>query len=77
MRLSDLNPKLSDSRILRFDCPTCRDHGIRIPITGADPNKNGFVWAAEGEFPDTVTLTPSVDAGCWHGFICNGEVTSA
>lgn len=27
-----------------------------------------------GEFPDTLTLTPSVDAGCWHGYIQNGQI---
>jgi hypothetical protein len=38
------------------------------------------VWQASGEFPDSVTLQPSVnivdDAGktlCWHGHITNGE----
>lgn len=40
------------------------------------------VWQAAGEYPQTVTLSPSVhlvdDNGqttCWHGFITNGEVT--
>ena len=26
----------------------------------------------EPEF--VLTLTPSIDSGCWHGFITNGEV---
>lgn len=45
------------------------------------------VWQASGQFPDTLTLAPSVDVVelneqgqkvrtiCWHGHIQNGEVT--
>ena len=43
MRLSELDPKLSDT----------------------------------GAFPDSLTVNPSVNAGCWHGWIKNGEVLGA
>jgi hypothetical protein len=36
----------------------------------------GFLWRRAGETFETLTLSPSVDAsraGCWHGFIRNGE----
>jgi hypothetical protein len=70
MRLIDLDPKLTTTT-LRFDCPTCTrvgySHGIRIPVTGSH-------WALPGEFPHSLTVTPSIDAGCWHGFITNGEI---
>lgn len=45
-------------------------------------SRNGKVkvWQATGEFPETVSLQPSVnlvdDQGnttCWHGFVTNGE----
>ncbi len=37
----------------------------------------GVLWQRTGETFETLTLSPSVDAsraGCWHGFITNGEV---
>ena len=77
MKLRDLDPKLSDSGILRFDCPTCSPkgnaHGIRVPLAPA-VDKYGQSWQHTGEFPDTLTLTPSVNAGCWHGSIKNGDI---
>lgn len=71
-------------------------HRIRIAISAApyherDPRdandamqKNGKVrvWQASGEFPESLTLQPSVnvvdDKGvtlCWHGHITAGAVT--
>jgi hypothetical protein len=76
MKLSELNPQYV-SGILMFDCPTCTKtdytHKIRVPL--APTVSNGKSWQHTGEFPDTLTLTPSVNAGCWHGNITNGEVT--
>jgi hypothetical protein len=70
MRLTDLDPKLT-ALTLRFDCPACslagKSHGIRIPVAGSH-------WTVSGEFPDSLTVLPSIDSGCWHGFITNGEV---
>lgn len=34
-------------------------------------------WRATGTGYDDLTLEPSVDCGCWHGFVRNGEVTNA
>ena len=76
MKLRDLDPKLSDGGILRFDCPVCTPqgdaHGIRVALAPAV--ENGRSWQHTGEFPDTLTLHPSVNAGCWHGNITNGEI---
>ena len=45
------------------------------------------IWQASGEFPDTLTLTPSIDivekdekgkvigTRCWHGHVTNGAIT--
>jgi hypothetical protein len=82
MRLADLNPKLVGdlSRgFVIFDCPVGHGHRFRVPIHAAPFGEVDGVkhWQASGEFPDTLSLAPSVDAsqvGCWHGFITNGEV---
>lgn len=80
MKLKELNPKLSDNGILRFDCPSCSlkgdAHGIRVPLAPA-VDQHGQSWNHTGQFPDTLTLTPSVDAGCWHGWIRSGEIVGA
>jgi hypothetical protein len=78
MKLSELDPKLSDNGFLRFTCPVCSKvgnaHGIRIPLAPT-VDKYGHSWKHSGEFPDSLTVTPSINAGCWHGWITNGDVT--
>jgi len=32
-------------------------------------------WEVSGTDFNDLTLSPSADCGCWHGFITNGEVT--
>lgn len=89
--------------VLMHRCPVCKTHYVRTPISDQpfheesySPKKfweNGSemtrkVWQASGEFPDTLTLSPSIDLVevdpntgqkirtlCWHGHIQNGEVT--
>ncbi len=88
MKLSELNPKLEgtvEKGVVVFDCPKGK-HRLGIPI-----HSQGYVdgirhWQASGTFPDTLTLTPSINEThndpntgevvfqCWHGFITNGEV---
>jgi hypothetical protein len=92
MRLTELNPRFKEG-VLVFDCPCDRcidirrepdaernklfcDSRIRIPIK---PSDNG--WEMTGAFPDTITLTPSIQIGgplggkCnWHGYLTNGEM---
>ncbi len=34
-------------------------------------------WAISGSTRDDLTLNPSVDVGCWHGFIRDGKATGA
>lgn len=75
MKLKDLDAKLNEN-VLTFDCPSCKDqnaHKIRVPLSPAT-DRHGQSWNHGGEFPETLTLQPSVDAGCWHGWITNGEV---
>lgn len=33
-------------------------------------------WIASGNTITDLTLSPSVDVGCWHGFVTNGEVST-
>ena len=85
-----------------FLCPHAGcSHTIRIPISSkpfheraprnAHEHSNGIgvvkVWQASGQFPDTLTLSPSIDiieadakgnkirTLCWHGHIQNGQIT--
>ena len=73
MKLRDFSPVLKDSGFLVFDCP-CGKCGGRIRVALA-PTKDshGQSWQHFGNFPD-LTLHPSVDAGCWHGWIWDGEM---
>ncbi len=73
MNLVDLNGKLAGGYLV-FDCPACRDHKIRVPLAPMQ-GPNGHSWQHSGEFP-ALTLTPSVDAGCWHGFVSMGFVSA-
>ena len=80
MKLTDLDPKLSEGNILTFDCPVCKGdnaHKIRVPLKPAPPNASGCSWDHTGSFPDTLSITPSINAGegCWHGYITNGQLT--
>jgi hypothetical protein len=81
MKLTDLDPKLTDST-LRFRCPKCGEHFIVIPVdrTG-DGSPTPPVWTARGEVED-LTIAPSIDSetkpSCrWHGWIRNGEILNA
>jgi uncharacterized protein DUF6527 len=82
LRLTDLEPKLVDGargKILIFWCPVCKGeeaHKIRVPVE-PEVDRHGQSWKSEGKFPDTLTLQPSVNAGCWHGNITNGMLVDA
>lgn len=94
-KLTDLDPRF-EGGFLVFDCPCGRcqdirenpdaernklfcDGRIRIPIL---PQPNGWTRAG-GEFPETLSLTPSIlighpssnsNGGCegWHGYLTDG-----
>jgi hypothetical protein len=102
MRLVDLDPRLSgtlEDGVLRFACPL----GAACPFSKgkafhtlvvrvgkvAGPSPTGhYIWQAEGRYPDTLTLSPSIneyeaDATSgkvyrqgWHGFIRHGDVVT-
>ena len=78
IRLSALNPTLhEEAGILVFDCPKCTGDNVhRIRVALDPPAKNPKPWKRTGAFPDTLTLTPSINAGCWHGYVTNGEIVN-
>ena len=59
MKLRDLDPKLDGEvarGILEFDCPLGHPHTIQVPIGSMCER----AWASSGEFPDSLTLSPSI-----------------
>jgi len=69
--------------VVVFSCPACDGDCIYARFVRDRPayerDADTFVWHAEGEFPDTLTLTPSVHAKesrggptHWHGHVTNG-----
>ncbi len=57
--LSDLNALIEGTTQdghLVFDCPMGHPHRIRVPMGTAHPR----AWATSGEFPDTLSLSPSI-----------------
>ena len=74
MQLSELNPKITESGFLVFDCPCSKCGGrIRVPLHPAQ-DRDGQSWSHSGNL-ENITLQPSVNAGCWHGFISNGQIS--
>lgn len=60
MRLTELNPQLHgsvDGGSLGFDCPLGHPHRI---IVGISRTPAPHHWLSTGEYPDTLTLTPSI-----------------
>lgn len=77
-------PTLAEAQSLWTTCPVCRTHGLRISLHGrglldhqGSHNREGRPsrWHASGTGLADLTLQPSVDCGCWHGYITAGEVT--
>lgn len=75
MTLREADARLKDC-VLTFTCPNCKglnQHRIRVTL---DPVQDRFgqAYKHSGVFPDTLTLDPSINVGCWHGHVTNGEV---
>jgi hypothetical protein len=67
-RLRDLEPKLAGG-YLRFLCPLGRAcplnagggwHSVRVAVA-PHPGVHESVWTMRGEFPDSLTLSPSIN----------------
>jgi len=83
-------PDVWGAQGILFLCPACTkvedgvliDHSILIWFENAEgvapaPTDATPIprWHREGKTFDTLTLSPSVNASCWHGWIKNGTVT--
>lgn len=75
---------LEDAQGVMFDCPKCGGHRlltwfkqpIRLPPVAPDLAPGPGRWGFTGSGMENLTLNPSIDAGCWHGWIQEGVVTS-
>lgn len=70
MRLSTLQPVLELPQRVRFLCPKCLNHNIRLSF--------GSGWSATGSTVEDLTITPSlnIQGGCKvHLNVIDGEVS--
>lgn len=96
MRLVDLEPRWTAAKTtfryaedrrgmgVSFLCPHCRSTRLAVffknPIDGHEPAEGELLWDRAGDTFDTLSLSPSIDAGAiqfkqhWHGHITNGEI---
>lgn len=84
-KLTDLNPKFTgclrpdSGEQMQFDCPACGP-GHRLsayfqnPIDGGEANGWTPKWERSGETFEELTITPSIDYGCFHGWVEDGRV---
>lgn len=78
---------LAEAQGIRFTCPVCRTHQVvcwsESRGIGPEVSPGPGRWAMNGTGFDDLTLTgdkgrsSSVDCGCWHGYVTNGEVINA
>jgi hypothetical protein len=71
MKLEELHPVIESKKILVIDCPCGTGHRIPLPIgEGKDE------WTMKGKL-ENLSLEPSIEVGCWSGFIKDGKVVKA
>ena len=73
---------------LSFLCPSCFQdnggpvgtHSVLAWFAGrgvpADTTPGPGRWAVSGTSLADITLAPSIQTRCWHGFVTNGEVST-
>lgn len=52
-----------------------RDRGVPDHLGSHSKEGAPSRWAVSGTDFQNLTLSPSVDCGCWHGFVTNGDAT--
>lgn len=76
---------VADAQGIMFVCPACKTHHIQVAFRNrgvldhqGSHGKDGKPtrWAVSGTGFADLTLQPSVDCGCWHGFVTNGEIST-
>ena len=83
----DARITLAEAQGVAFECPACEPrHLVVVGFAGrgladhqASQARGGGPsrWSVAGAGLGDLTLAPSIDCGCWHGWIRNGEVTTA
>jgi len=71
---------LDQAQGIYFTCPSCRAHTLLVWFRDRGvpaSNKPAARWAVSGTGYADLTLAPSINARCWHGFVRGGEVTNA
>ena len=72
---------MADAQGILFLCPACvNKDGHSLLVWFADRGVPAEAlpaprWKATGTTFEDLSLSPSVNAGCWHGFVTNGEIT--
>ena len=72
---------LGEAQGIECTCPSCRSHpllawfrGRGVP-DGLEPGPGR--WTLSGTGYGDLTLAPSINVRCWHGFVRGGRVTNA
>lgn len=74
-----LRPAAQSGEGVTFDCPKCGP-GHRLcayfknPVDGLEPNGWTPKWERTGETFLDLTISPSIDYGCFHGWVEDGRV---
>jgi hypothetical protein len=73
--------RIADADGIWFDCPCGHGgsqmvsfRGNRADGTPRPAMSNGRAWQVSGSTLADITLTPSINTRCWHGFIENGNI---
>lgn len=76
---------IAEAQGIVFQCPVCkttnghyinvtfRDRGVPDHLGSHNRENKPSRWAVSGTSFEDLTLHPSVDVGCWHGWVTNGE----
>lgn len=68
---------LADAQGIRFRCPCGAGHALVVWFDGRGVPADEIPtprWQVSGSGYADLTLSPSLDAGCWHGFVRSGDV---
>lgn len=67
--------RLDEANAVDFDCPCGEGHKQGVSFRGRGAPLDGRPqWEATGDSVENLTLTPSINSSCWHGFVTEGAV---
>ena len=71
---------IADAQGILFLCPACLNkdgHSLLVWFDERGVPAEALPaprWKVTGNSFEDLSLTPSVNAGCWHGFVTNGQI---